>query len=67
LRENGWNFVGDREPFGIVLPLSFADEIVNPEIAVLFQRTPYLFRDPFEKKDAMETGLSYDQIECLFR
>jgi len=49
-----------------MLLLRFADEIMNPEITIAFQRVPYLFRDPFEKKDVMEAGLSYDQVECLF-
>jgi hypothetical protein len=57
--------VGDREPFGIVLPIGFADEEVNPEKVVIFQRTPYLFRYSFKKKEVIKGRLRGYQVECF--
>jgi hypothetical protein len=45
------------------LPIGFADEEVNPEKAVIFQRTPYLFRYSFKKKEVIKQRLRGYQVE----
>ena len=50
LRENGQNLVHDGDALEVILPLRFANEIMNPEITIAFQQSPYLFRDPLEKR-----------------
>jgi hypothetical protein len=65
--ENRQNLVHDFEAPEVILLLRFTYEIMNPEIAIAFQRSPDLLCDPLEKKDVMEAGLSYDQVERSFR
>ena len=64
--KNGQNLVTIKSG-GVILLLRFAYEIMNPKIAIAFQRSPDLLCDPLEKKDVMEAGLSYDQVERSFR
>jgi hypothetical protein len=58
--KNCQNPIHDGQPLRVELSLRFADEIMNPEITIAFQRTPYLFRDAFEIKYVMKRGLSHD-------
>src|SRR2546421_2616904 len=63
--KNCQKLIHDRQPFRVVLPLRFADEIMNPEITVALQRAPNLFSYMLEKKDVMKRRLRHDQIECF--
>ncbi len=54
LRQNGKQFVDQRQTFRIVLTLRLADEIMDPKIAIGLERLPRLFRHLFQKQNVMK-------------
>lgn len=50
LGENREQFVDQRQTFRIVLALRLADEIMNPKIAFILERSPRLFSATFSRK-----------------
>src|SRR6266403_5634382 len=48
-RQNREQPIYDVQPFGIVLALGFANEIVDPKVALILKRSPNLFGDMLEK------------------